>query len=168
LVVEKLKTHYIYKLIAPNKKCYIGRTVNFKDMLQRHLKSDFPIGRAFRKYEPQNFKIEILWITINQNTANCIEVAAIDFYSTYKPNGYNMTKGGEGTVGHKFIPSIEWRRKQSEVKRGDKNPMRRSEIAAKFKGRISPMKNPIAVLKQRRTKLKKKLKKLEQKLDDRS
>ena len=160
MALRKIKIHYIYKLTAPNGKSYIGRTVNFKDMLQRHLKSDYPIGRAFRKYEPKNFKVEILWITIDETVANSIEIAAIKIYKSIRPNGYNITLGGQGTTGHSFIPSTKWRKKQSKAKTGDKNPMRRPEVAAKFKGKPSPMKNNlIGALKQRRTKLKKKLEK---------
>lgn len=87
----------IYKLMCLiTNKSYIGQTNNFIKRLKGHFNSKYLIENAIRKYEIKNFKVEILWITTSKETANCIEIAAIDFYNARAPNGYNLTKGGEG------------------------------------------------------------------------
>ena len=50
---------------------------------------------------------------------NCLipmRLTAIKKYNTLQPNGYNLTIGGEGTVGYKF--SAEQCRKMSESRKG--------------------------------------------------
>jgi hypothetical protein len=46
----------------------------------------------------------------------------------------NLTDGGEGSSGHTFIPSEEWKEDRRQLMSGDKNPMKNSEISSKFKG----------------------------------
>lgn len=93
-----MKIYKIYRLICLiTNKDYIGKTV--KSVIQRineHINSKYLIGKAIRKHEMENFKIEILWVTTSKETANCIEKAAIDFYNSITPNGYNLKQGGEG------------------------------------------------------------------------
>ena len=115
----------IYKLTAPNGKSYIGQTINLIKRLSSHLIADSPIGNAFYKYGAENFKIEILWITINNETANVIEIAAIALYNTKAPNGYNLTDGGEGARGLKWTEEQkkEKSKNQKGKQRGKDNPM---------------------------------------------
>lgn len=94
----KTKIYKIYKLICLiTNMSYIGQTYkSIKQRINEHIGSDFYIGKAIRKHEIKNFKVEILWKTTSKETANCIEKAAIKFYNTQVPNGYNLTSGGEG------------------------------------------------------------------------
>lgn len=93
----KVKIYKIYRLICfITNMSYIGQTHNFWRRINQHIKADSYIGKAIRKYELKNFKVEILWITTNKETANCIEKTAIDFYKTKVPDGYNIAAGGEG------------------------------------------------------------------------
>ena len=103
-----IKVYKIYKLVCLiTNKNYIGWTINFWRRLNQHIGSNYLIGKAIRKYELKNFKIEILWITTSKETANCIEKAAINFYNSKAPNGYNLTGGGDGRFCKQTKESIE-------------------------------------------------------------
>ncbi len=113
----------IYKATFSNGKSYIGLTINnFELRRKQHLSESFNSNcqlyntyfhRAIRKHGEKNIQWEILENNIidfeylkERETFNILK------YDTYFPNGYNMTLGGEGTIG--FICSDELRRKRKE------------------------------------------------------
>ena len=53
------KTGFIYKIISPSKKFYIGRTINIKRRMEEHFKVSLISQEALR-YGPENMKVEIL------------------------------------------------------------------------------------------------------------
>ena len=72
---------------------------------------------AIQKYGWDNFKHEIILKNETFEYACAVEKCLIKHYKTKNPNfGYNMTDGGEGMCG--WNPSVEWRQKQSEIKKG--------------------------------------------------
>lgn len=94
----------IYKLTAPNGKCYIGQSIDLDRRLrdyatgvhagQRHL------HRAVKKYGWDNFKVEILWRTKhperyrNLNVLlDTLEIAWIKKFDSVN-TGYNLQHGG--------------------------------------------------------------------------
>jgi group I intron endonuclease len=116
-----------------NDKIYIGQTVkSLKERFNQHIydskRLNYPIYRAFKKYNIENFIIECIehkdmddkkelkqWL-------NVTEIAYIELFdTTNRNNGYNLTKGGDGSLGVKR--SIECRKKISVSRLGDKNPM---------------------------------------------
>jgi group I intron endonuclease len=113
-----------------NGKSYIGQTVNgLKRRRQRHVSDSLSdnrdsgsyFHRSILKYGEESFDWEILIkgdFTIK--VLNRLEIHFISFYNTYI-DGYNLTKGGNGSVGHS--PSKETRRKISEANRGKNHPM---------------------------------------------
>ena len=95
----------IYK--ATNKingKIYIGQTVRRLDKrLFEHLNAryDCPFQRALKKYGKENFTFELIAFCDTKDKLNFLEEFYINFLNSKKPNGYNITDGGEGTPGIK-------------------------------------------------------------------
>lgn len=112
--------HVIYKLTCRvNGKAYIGTTVNFKTRLKSHAKSNYPIGRAIRKYGLENFELEIIDGSDDKKIAfNQLEPHYIAFFKTKGAGGYNLTNGGEGSSG--FIQSAESRERSRQGSIGTK------------------------------------------------
>lgn len=101
---------YLYSLTAPNGKAYLGIT-NYtpEKRWQHHLysalsNSKLAIHCAIRKYGWDNFKKEIL-VEGSFAYVKELEIKAIAVFNSFAPAGYNLTKGGDGTVGR--IPSQE-------------------------------------------------------------
>lgn len=97
-----------------NNKAYIGWTKNLDDRKRRHKKRSKNNGgevfhQAIDKYGWDNFEWEILY---EGDDANLKEVELIAEHKThYSQHGYNLTFGGEGTLGSKR--SEESRQKSS-------------------------------------------------------
>lgn len=92
----------LYRIFNINSgKSYIGKTYyDIHDRLRGHLKDrhrfkDRPLYRAFNKYGIDNFSLEILGYFESGNL-ELEEIEAISKFDSYH-NGYNATKGGEGS-----------------------------------------------------------------------
>lgn len=103
---------HIYKIIFPNRKAYIGLSVNgaqkrFKahcDSANRG--SDYAVHRAIRKYGSDNCRLEILSECYSQKEAMTCEKGLICAHNTFLNGGqgYNMTLGGEfGVVAEEVL-----------------------------------------------------------------
>lgn len=138
-----------------NGKVYIGQTTKSlrhrknahlaTSRLDSGLKRNSLFMRAIRKYGTHNFKWEIIDSSNNHFELSSKEIFWIGYYEANNPSkGYNMTEGGEGTVGftHKeetkdFISKLntgrakteEWRQKHSKNMTGVNNP--RTELDEK-------------------------------------
>lgn len=96
-----MRTYYIYKVSnTVNEKVYIGKTSNFKERKWQHErcyeKEDCRFHRAIQHYGKEKFNWEIIDKTDNLEKANKLEKLYIKKFNSYHPNGYNMTKGGDG------------------------------------------------------------------------
>ena len=96
-----MRTYYIYKVTNTiNGKIYIGKTSRFKERKRRHercyKKEDCRFHRAIQYYGKERFNWEIIDKTDNVKKANELEKFYINEYNSYHPDGYNMTKGGDG------------------------------------------------------------------------
>ena len=118
---------YIVTNIVNGKK-YVGRTT---DTARRrwygHLRSarkgsGFYLHSAIRKYGEDNFTVETIQESDDEEYLSVAEMFTIDKLGTRTPNGYNLTDGGEGSFGR--IVSEESRRKASETNKGQKQPPR--------------------------------------------
>lgn len=79
------------------------------------------LWNAIQKYGWDNFKHYIILQNETLEYAMKVEKCLIKHYKTNdKRYGYNMTNGGEGIKG--WVPSEEWRRKQSEIRKGKPLP----------------------------------------------
>lgn len=105
-----------------NGKSYIGFTGNFDKRIGGH-KTDSEKGKnklykAIRKYGWDNFEWSIIYQSFEREyTLNQMEGYFIEQYDSYK-NGYNETKGGEGTSGIK--QSVETISKRVKLNTGKK------------------------------------------------
>ena len=93
------KVYGIENLI--NHKIYIGKTIHtLEERIQRHKwgKKSL-ISRAMRKYGFENFVYIVLEECETAEKLNEREIYWIAKLNCKKPNGYNMTDGGEGCLG---------------------------------------------------------------------
>ena len=106
-----------------NGKRYVGQTVQplkkrFKDHAK--CKSNMLIGKAIQKYGRENFYCGVIKTCASKAEMDYWEKHFIIALKSKVPYGYNMTDGGEGTVGWK--PSPEYCARQSARFSGEKNP----------------------------------------------
>jgi group I intron endonuclease len=93
----------IYKITNKiNGKSYIGLTTReFKDRWREHVvfakSSDLPLYRAIRKYGFEAFSSEILADSEDNEELQKLEIHFIEYFNTFGDNGYNLTRGGEGS-----------------------------------------------------------------------
>lgn len=95
-----MRTYYIYKVTNNiNGKIYIGQTNNFEKRKREHIleKDDNSIfHKALRKYGAENFTWQVIDFCNSKKQIDGMERFYILKYKSFKPNGYNMTKGGDG------------------------------------------------------------------------
>lgn len=108
-----------------NGKQYVGQTGDFKrrENYWNNPKWEYAgkyINAARAKYGTSNFKTDILKECDAKDEANKWEMYYIKLLNTKAPNGYNLTDGGEGSIG--AIVSEETRIKLSEAMKGENNP----------------------------------------------
>jgi len=120
-----IKIYTIYKATnIKNNKCYIGIDLNWSHRISAHKAavkrgSNLLFHNAIRKHGLENFKWEILYQSKDLfHAKNEMEKFFILRENSFFENGfgYNMTLGGEATLGWK--PSLETRKKISESKKG--------------------------------------------------
>lgn len=157
------RKYFVYKHTFPNNKVYIGITQQQPEKRWKkglgydsHQKI---MKRAIKKYGWNNIEHKILFANLTKEEACSKEIELIALYdSTNKQKGYNISKGGEGTIGVKPTmeskeknriahlgkkASLETRRKISESNKGKHN----KKISEEQKKKISEttknaMKNP--------------------------
>lgn len=132
--------HYIYKITnLIDSKIYIGKH-STKNIDDNYFGSGVYLKRAIKKHGIDNFKKEILCFCLNEKDLNKQEIYYIKKFESFY-NGYNLTKGGEGTLGRK--PTKKQKEKQSVTQKLNykKNPEYRKILSQKAKQRIGE-KNP--------------------------
>lgn len=120
-----MNDYTVYKHTTPTGKVYIGITCrsvkkrwqNGRGYTYSH---NYHFEQAIKKYGWENIKHEILAQHLTKEQAESKEVELIKEYDATNPErGYNIRSGGD--AGSKL--SEETKRKLSEMKRGEKNPM---------------------------------------------
>ena len=105
-----------------NGKKYIGQTIEIlKDRISGHITkskngSKYCFHNAIRKYGVDVFSWEMICLCLSKSEADAKEREFIKTLNTKVPHGYNMTEGGEGTIG--LSPSREARAKISKALTG--------------------------------------------------
>lgn len=107
--------NYIYLLVnRVNSKVYVGVTNNYEKRMREHSYGrGNRLARAVRKYGWENFDSYILTETEDRD----LEKFYISLFSANNPEcGYNLTEGGDGSLG--YVVSEETREKQRKAKVG--------------------------------------------------
>lgn len=141
MAVEILPLGCLYRLTFPNGKCYIGITRNTADhrfathvCFARAGKRLCAVHHAILKYGAESVAVETLSSASWQELV-AMEQRAIVEYATKFPAGYNLTDGGEGTIG--VVRSDETRAKISKAKKGRKlTPEQIEKLRAANTGRV--------------------------------
>lgn len=115
---------FIYKITNQiNGKIYIGKThLTIEDRWKEHVRDskrernkDKPLYRAFNKYGIENFIIEQVEETEPQ-LANEREIYWIEQYNTFLGEGYNATRGGEGSLLFDYDEVVKLYREKKMIK----------------------------------------------------
>ncbi len=100
-------------------KIYVGKTSRTLDeRMNEHtsksrVTSNSYIDRAISKYGIDAFEVTVIEECDTEEKLNEREIFWIAFYNCKKPNGYNLTDGGEGVIGYKFSPELIEKRSKS-------------------------------------------------------
>lgn len=105
-----------------DEKKYIGQAIDVQYRWKQHirnskhnkLKSRY-LYAAFNKYGIENFLLEVIESDVSEEIINDREKYWIAYYQTFAPNGYNLTHGGEGSLGRKQTEKT--RKKMSDKSR---------------------------------------------------
>lgn len=95
----------LYRLTSPSNKQYIGiakNGVNYRfsvHVSESKSGSTTALHKAIRKYGANAFKKEVLVVS-NYDYIKELEIKVIKAFNTLSPYGYNLTIGGDGTVGY--------------------------------------------------------------------
>ena len=131
----------VYLLIdGTNDLEYVGQTVNLKSRLKKHRSGDQYVDRAIRAHGWENCVVAILKECESKEELDYWEKYFIKARNTRSPNGYNLTDGGEGSLGIERTP--EYRANCSVRLMGEKNhrygkkntPEHQAKIVAANKG----------------------------------
>jgi len=132
-----MNIYTIYRAINTiNNKCYIGFDSNWPSRQKDHIRgsrhSNSVFHRAMRKYGIDKFVWDILYQSYDgQHTLGMMEPHFITENNSYVSgdyaHGYNLTKGGEGTLG--YIMSTDTKQKISKSKKGKGSPTGKSDCA---------------------------------------
>jgi group I intron endonuclease len=115
----------IYKVTnLVNGKVYIGKTIKtLKDRKAKHIAdakrgSNILFHRAMRKNGISNFFFEVFSHCLSKEEMKQKEIETIKIMHSKNPDGYNLTDGGEGTIG--FNITNETREKHRKAMIGNK------------------------------------------------
>lgn len=133
----------VYKITCvPNEKRYIGITINaLSKRWRQHLADARKLSRgigalhqAIRHYGEHQFTIEVICEVVDLREACAMERSLIASHNTMRPNGYNLTSGGESTAGTKHsVETVEKNRLRNLGKTMSQDI--RQKISAALKGR---------------------------------
>ena len=124
LAKENQMSAIIYKITNTlNGKSYIGFTIHSveerwkKHCMDAHRGGECHFHRAIRKYDKENFEIQIMYEGENENwTLEVVEPFFISLYNTMN-EGYNSTIGGRGLLGYNHTE--ETKQKISNSQKGE-------------------------------------------------
>ena len=135
---------HIYRILNKiTKKCYIGET-KCKDVARRWRQHKQTIERdigccpalrdAVNKYGIENFEFAVLIICFDEDRFAC-ETEYIHKYNSVVPNGYNITKGGEGGgfQGKKHTEEVKNKIKNTLKQKYIDNPALRKQLSERNK-----------------------------------
>jgi len=136
-----------------NAKQYVGITKELARRWNRHRRAlgETPLlHRAIKKYGFESFAFTHIADAFDKESACDIERMLILQHNTFHPNGYNLTKGGEGGCGAKKgrVLSEETKRKISNSLKGKTSPRKGAILSDETKQKIRAKKLTRDLLKK--------------------
>jgi len=124
--------HVVTNLI--NGKQYVGITTNIEQRRREHLSGHGSklLHHAISKYGRHSLQWEV-WYEGDEAWIKMMEYRAIVMLETRAPNGYNLTLGGEGSVG--WRPSAATREKFHHRRNGMKGRKHTEETCQKIRAK---------------------------------
>lgn len=152
-----MRKYYIYKATNTiNGMSYIGQSVHPSERVQQHLtdrRTNTSIfHRAIDKYGADAFKWSILAKVNGKEMANKAEKHYIKRENTLKPNGYNMTKGGDGGSMWNITPVVcltldgEFVKRYESMASTEEDGFNQSDVSANCRGEIQTCKGHLFML----------------------
>lgn len=127
----------LYKIsFKTTNKCYIGITSRTADIRFKEHKNKFNktvIAKAIRKHGVKNTMLTVLGDFDDWEFLCLAEQEAIEKYNSKAPNGYNITDGGEGVLGHEHTEESKNKMSIKHKERFINNPELREERSNRFK-----------------------------------
>ena len=137
-----MKKTIVYRLTFPNGKVYIGITSEtLKKRISRHVNyaragRSYALSSAIRKYGESAFTAEEV-ASGEWDAMLAEEIRLISAHQSIVPHGYNMTAGGEGSLG--VSCSAEKRQKISYALSGRKlSEAHKSSVREAQRGKLIP------------------------------
>lgn len=116
--MTKQKFGCIYRLTnLVTGKTYIGQTLRFKTRMREHKSKKVKryLSRSIQKHGWDKFKKEIIIDNVPEEDLDNLEISYIAVENTMRPNGYNLTLGGEGNSGYKYTTKQRESRRQRAI-----------------------------------------------------
>lgn len=128
-----------------NNKRYIGQKKSTEFLAEKYLGSGQSLIKAVGKYGRENFKVELIEECNSEDILNEKEIYWINFYDAVKSRDfYNKKEGGRGFSSSDISKwqrgskrSEETRKRISESKIGDRNPMYGKHHSEEAKEKLS-------------------------------
>jgi hypothetical protein len=80
--------HYLYRIVLPDRRAYIGVSLDPQQRFSNHCSSKTALGRAIQRYGREHCKFELLCVG-PEKYIYALEARAIQKFNTQYPNGYN-------------------------------------------------------------------------------
>ena len=116
-----------------NGKQYVGQTIGTVEKRwskhgKLYSKRNAYFTNAIIKHGRDNFLIEVLHECLSKEEMDFVETFYIYLLNTIRPNGYNLTTGGEGTPGHTVskVGILRMRKSHLGKKRSEESKQRQS------------------------------------------
>ena len=126
---NKIYIYHIYFLTS-NKR-YIGQSNNIKKRLIEHKVGKWLVGKAIRKYD--DWVVTILYTCKTRDEANRVEIEEIRNFNSVFPNGYNLTRGGDGMDGYPHSEETKAKLRDANIGRKHKEETKK-KISESLKG----------------------------------
>lgn len=132
--MEKKLKSWIYKIVSPSGKIYIGQTIDLKARFTCYkclnCKKQLALYNSFKKYGFHNHTVEVIFEGFTtQKQLDDLEINHIKFFNSFK-KGLNQTEGGLGSRGR--LHSIE-----AKLKIGEASKNRIPDTSARLKMSIA-------------------------------
>lgn len=132
------KIGYIYKIVSPTGKIYIGKTTRLNDRISKYKNCSYIqqqkiLYSSIKKYGWDKHNFSIIAEAPSDQLSE-LEIFYIKEYNSYhynNENGMNLTKGGEGSLGR--IDSDEVRKKRADKIKGRKHSEETKQLMSSIK-----------------------------------